>query len=460
MLSPCKGMNTTNIVKAFLGGGDERTRKMKRNSLSMLIVKGISILVSLAYVPMMLKYVDRTDYGVLLTLTSIVQWVALLDIGIGNGLRNSLTKNLAEQNYDKARENISSCYAALALYVSVIGIVFICVAPSLSWQAILNATNNPEDDLLTLSIITFLSFCLQFVVNLLTSILYACQMPAYTSYIMLTTQIVNFVLVYVMVHFLGMTSILEIGTITCFTPPLILILYSLIIFRKKLAHIAPTFKNVHIKSVNSILSLGVKFFILQINTLVLFQANNIIITQNVNPEAVVVYNIAYKYIGMIVVVFNIIAAPVWSATTDAYARKDYIWIKRTIVYLRKVFFCILIAGVIMAIVSPFVYRIWLGKELIDIPFLITSLVLIFCTFEILYRIYGVFINGMGKLYVQIWLTSILAILYIPLAIFLGRILGLVGVLTANIIIFFANYIWAKIQCSMLINMTATGIWNK
>ena len=447
-------------LKSFVVGGDERTRKMKRNSLSMLIIKGLSILVSLAYVPMMLKYVDRADYGVLLTLTSIVHWVAMLDIGLGNGLRNTLAKNLAREEYDKAKESVSSCYAALAIYVTAIVVVFLCVAPFLSWKGILNAPNNSEQELLGLAIIVFVSFCMQFVVNLLTSILYACQMPAFTSYIFFATQVVNFVLVYIMIHFFGMNSILQIGSVTCFTPPVVIIIFSLFLYRKKLSNIAPSFKCVRLKSVGGILSLGVKFFLLQIITIVLFQANNIIITQTVGPEAVVTYNVAYKYIGMTIVIFNIIISPVWSAATDAYVRNDYEWMKKTIIYLRKIFFIVIGIGSVMLVLSRFVYRVWLGKDTIDIPFTVSGLILAYCAFEILYRIYVAFINGVGKLHLQMIITSIIACLYIPVAVLLGKYMGLEGVLIANILVFVLNFLWSRTQCMKIVNQTATGIWNR
>lgn len=453
-------MDLIRRIRSFLLEGDERSRKMKRNTFSMLLVKGFSILVSLAYIPMMLKAVDRTDYGVLLTLTSIVQWVAMLDIGLGNGLRNSIANNLARNEYDKASESISSCYAALTLYVTIIVVLFVIIAPFLNWQSILNAHNNPESELLSLAIIVFISFCVQFVVNLLTSILYACQMPAITSYIMLATQVANFVLVYIMIHFFNIHTILEIGTVTCLVPPAVLIVFSIVLFRNKLSHIAPSIKKIQLKSVNGIISLGVKFFVLQVVTIVLFQANNIIISQAVGPEAVVTYNVAYKYIGMIVVVFNIIITPVWSAVTDAYVREDYDWIRKTLNYIRKVFYGVLAGGIVMLLISPVVYKIWLGKDTIDIPYLISGLMLTYCIFEILYKIYGTIINGTGKLYLQMVITSIIAIVYIPMAFFLGKTIGLAGVLIANTIVFFANYIWSKIQCNKIINQTATGIWNK
>ena len=447
-------------LKSFFLSGDDRTQKMKRNTISMLVVKGLSILVSLAYVPMMLKNVNRADYGVLLTLTSLVHWVAMLDIGLGNGLRNTLAKNLALQEYAKAKENISSCYAALSIYVSVIVAMFLCIAPFLSWKSILNAPNNSEAELLTLTMIVFISFCLQFVVNLMTSILYACQKPAHTSYIMFCTQVANFIIVYIMIHAFGLTSILEIGSVTCLTPPIVIIIYSMYLFRKQLSNISPSFKSVHLKSVNSILTMGVKFFILQIITIVLYQSNNIIIAQTVNPESVVIFNVAYKYMGMIIVVFNIIISPVWSAATDAYVTSDFEWMKHTLQYIRKIFRGIVCVGLFMLLLSKPIYTLWLGKDTVDIPYLITGLVFIYCVFDILYRTYGTFINGMGKLRLQMVITSILSTIYIPTAVILGKQFGLPGVLLTNAIVYFANFMWAKIQCTKLINQTATGIWNE
>ena len=285
-------------------------------------------------------------------------------------------------------------------------------------------------------------------------------MPRFTSYITLTTQVVNFVLVYCMIQIMGIHSILAIGSVTCLVPPIVLLVFSFVLFRKKLSHIAPSFKSVRLKSVGGVLSLGVKFFLLQVVTIILFQANNIIITQTVGPDAVVTYNVAYKYIGMTVVIFNIINAPVWSAVTDAYVRGDYAWIKKTLIYLRKMFFIVFAIGVLMLAISPFVYKVWLGEDTIDIPIYISGLVLIYCSLEILYRIYGTVINGTGKLVIQMILTSIIAVLYIPVAVILGKVLGLSGVLIANALVFFANFIWSKIQCVKIINNTAKGLWDK
>lgn len=114
----------------------------------------------------------------------------------------------------------------------------------------------------------------------------------------------------------------------------------------------------------------------------------------------------------------------------------------------------------MVVVSPYIYNIWLGKGVIDIPLSTTSLVFLYISFEMLYKVYGTIINGTGKVYAQMIITGGIAIVYIPVAYLLGSLMGLLGVLVANTIVFFINYIWSKIQCNKILNGTANGFWNK
>lgn len=158
--------------------------------------------------------------------------------------------------------------------------------------------------------------------------------------------------------------------------------------------------------------------------------------------------------------FNIAIAPIWSATTDAYVKKDFAWIKKTISYSKKICYATIIIGCIMLLLSQNVYKLWLGTGTITIPYTTTGLILLYTSFEMLYKIYGTIINGIGKVYAQMVITGIVAIVYIPFAYFLGSKFGLIGVLIANVIVFVINYIWSKTQCLMLINNTAKGIWNK
>lgn len=449
----------TQIRKKFIGT-DSRSKKMYKNTVAMIGIRGVSMILTLISAPIMLHHVDRADYGVLLTLTSIVGWVGYMDVGLGNGLRNKLPEFLAKGDFHSAKKIVSSCYVTLAIYVALIIVIFLMVSPFVDWLGVLNSPTSDAGEIRGLTNVVFIAFCIQFLFGLINSILFAYQMPAFQSLFTFVGQFIALIALVIQVYVFDVTSVLQIGAVNSMIPPLVLFLGSIGLFRTKLEEIAPSFKLFEFKSVGSILSLGLKFFVLQMITIVLFQANSIIIARVVSPEAVVEYNLAFKYVSLLTMIFTIVITPVWSATTDAYVRKDFAWINKTISLSRKVCIASIFIGVLMVLASKFVYGIWLGKGTIDINYSTTSLILLYISFEMLYKVYGTIINGTGKVFAQIILTGVIAIIYIPLAILLGKLFGLSGVLIANAIVFALNYLWSKVQCNKLISQTATGIWNK
>lgn len=439
---------------------DDRSKKMYKNTAVMVIIKGASIFISLMSAPIMLHHVNRADYGVLLTLTSIVSWVGMMDVGIGNGLRNKLPEMLAKGDLQGAKKAISSSYAVLAIYVGLLISAFLIASPFIDWLNVLNSPKSDADEINGLAVVVFIAFCLQFLLGLIVSILYAHQMPAMNSLISFGSQVVTFIALIIQVYVFNVTSVFQIGAVNCLIPPSFMLFGTIILFTTKLKDVAPTFRLIDFKSVSGILSLGVKFFILQIITIVLFQANSIIITRVVGPEAVVEYNMAFRYISVLTMFFNIMITPIWSATTDAYVRGDFAWIRKTLKFSRKICLIAIGSGVLMTILSKQVYSLWLGKSAIDISYTTTGLICLCVSFEMLYKVYGTIINGTGKVFAQMVITGFIAICYIPMALFLGKTLGLSGVLIANSLVFILNYLWSKIQCTKILNNTAYGFWGK
>ena len=448
------------IIKNKYKNTDGRSKKMYKNTAIMVFIKGFSILISLMSAPIMLHHVNRADYGVLLTLTSIVGWVGMMDIGLGNGLRNKLPEMLAKGDLQGAKKAVSSSYAALTMYVGLLISIFLVSSSYIDWRNVLNSPMSDAEEINGLAAVVFIAFCVQFLLGLIVSILYGYQMPAANSLISFVSQVVTFIALIVQVYIFKVSSVFQIGAVNCLIPPLIMLLATIFLFATKLREVAPTFKMIDFKYVSGILSLGVKFFILQIITIVIFQANSIIITRVVGPEAVVEYNMAFRYISVLTMFFNIMITPIWSATTDAYVRGDFAWIRKTLYLSRKICLIAIVGGILMTIFSKQVYTLWLGKGAIDISYTTTALVCLYVSFEMLYKVYGTIINGTGKVFAQMVITGFIAICYVPLALLLGKILGLSGVLIANSAVFILNYLWSKVQCSKILNDTAYGFWGK
>ena len=65
---------------------------------------------------------------------------------------------------------------------------------------------------------------------------------------------------------------------------------------------------------------------------------------------------------MVEMVAMIVLAPIWSAYTDAYTRQDFAWMKRSAVKLERMGFLAFLALVILLLISPYIFRWWLGDD--------------------------------------------------------------------------------------------------
>ena len=119
---------------------------------------------------------------------------------------------------------------------------------------------------------------------------------------------------------------LSIGVST-FLPAAII---SIVFFNSNYKLLKPSFKFVQFKHVNDLTSLGIKFFVLQVASVVIFTTDNLIITQLFGPAQVAPYSIALKYFNIAQMGFSIIITPFWSAFTEAYAKNDFGWIRNII----------------------------------------------------------------------------------------------------------------------------------
>ena len=148
--------------------------------------------------------------------------------------------------------------------------------------------------------------------------------------------------------------------------------------------------------------------------------------------------------------FSIMCVPYWSATTDAYAKKDFKWIKNANTILK----------VIMTFISPYIYNIWIGDKA-EVPLSMTALVGIYEFILIVSTRYSFVLNGIGKLKLQLYVTIIMAISYLPLAIFAIRGTDDINMLLIVMCaINLPGLIINAVQYRKVINGTATGIWLK
>ncbi|MBS1605125.1 MAG: oligosaccharide flippase family protein [Bacteroidetes bacterium] len=450
------GTQQLTVIKKMLNKGHARTANARKNILASFLIKGCNIAIGLLLVPLTIHYVNATRYGIWLTLSSIIGWLGFFDIGLGNGLRNKFAEALAKGDHAIARVYVSTTYAILTIIISITLLVFFCVNPFLNWTKILNAPAEMAGELSLLAIIVFSSFALRFVLQLITTILTADQKPARASLFNLFGSAFSLAVIFILTRTTS-GNLIYLGLGLAFTPVLVFCTSSLWFYSGDYKRYAPSLKHVDFRLSRSLMGLGLKFFVIQIAAIILYETANIIISQLFGPAEVTPYNIAYRYFGIISMVFSIIMTPYWSAFTEAWHKKDMVWIRST---MRKLDL-LSIAGIgvilLMLAVSSFAFRIWVGKD-VTVPIGISIVLAAYFIVYVRNMVYIYFLNGVGAVKLQLYSSVAGMIVNIPLAIFLGRRMGVAGVLLSSVILNGINTIWTVIQYKKIINNKATGIW--
>ncbi len=447
-------------IRRVFNRDDFRNFQARKHIVISYFLRALSSIASLAMIPIVLDYIGNEAYGIWITLSSVIAWIGLFDIGLGNGLRNRFAEALAKNNITLARTYVSTTYAAVFLISLVLSIIFFGIFPFLNWIKILNAPSEMATELQWLAGIIFIFFMLRFNLKLIGVILVADQKPALNNAFDPISNISALLIILILSHYTH-GSILYVGVVMSILPVLVVLAASMILYNSTYKAYRPAFKYISFQYLKDLANLGVQFFIIQISVIIIFATDNIIITQLFGPSEVTVYNIAHKYFTMLVVAFVIYISPYWSAFTESWVKKEYNWIRKTMKINLKFWIFCFFAALIMLAISPWFYTIWIGDRL-SIPFNLSMLMAIYVIIYNFTSIYTNFINGISKIRLQLYVAIIQAVINIPLSVFFAKHMGLGinGVILATICCLLISIIFMPIQYHMLINNKARGIWNK
>src|SRR5216683_1965978 len=149
--------------------GRERYRRAGMTASTSYIAKGLTLLMGFVSVPLTVHYLGAERYGVWLTISSLLLWVALTDFGLaGNALVNVLSEAAGNDDRESARHYAASAFWALVAIALVLGVVFMAAFNSIPWRAVFrvsDATSSRELESTCALVLTL------FVINLPLSLL-------------------------------------------------------------------------------------------------------------------------------------------------------------------------------------------------------------------------------------------------------------------------------------------------
>lgn len=395
-----------------------------------LLLKVLSIGLSFYSVRINIQYLGVEQYGVWAVIFSIMTLLVFFDFGVSNGLKNKVSESLIRSDYSSARTYIASAYVfSLGLFFTLISIFYVFCG-YFDWTILFDSIHTDQElDIVFLVAASFV--LLNFILMVVHQVINAVQKSSITVF----SQLLTLILMVLSVSLLSLYSegkLIYISVaygLSIVTSNFVITVY----FYKGHRELIPKLGRIERDKFLSLCELGGKFFLLQIFALVISLTDRILVSKFVGVSEVSIYDVLYKYFSILIVFHTLINAPLWSIYSEAYGRKDYLWI-RSMVSKFGVLFCAYFTAVLfMSIFGPLVVKYWIGEGLGDISRIDILFIGIMALFYMAYTSLAMLSNGINYTYPQMLLGGIGALLNIPMSAYLSSFLGMKGIVLASII---------------------------
>lgn len=447
-------MKFSNIFRS----NDFRTQIAKKNVILLFLNKIIAVIISFQLIPATIGFVDSSQYGIWIAISSIVTWMVYFDFGLTHGFRNNFAKAKAKGDIDLAKGYLSTSYVVLAGIFLSIMLICLLINHFINWSVILNVDNSLNSILYKVFNLLIVFFSLQMIFNLLVTFLLANQKPAFSASIVTVGQLLSLLAIYMM-NFYAEGSLVNLAYALVGIPVISLVVISFLLFKTRFKEYAPSIRDVNFSLTKDIIGLGSKFFIIQLSMLFVFQFANFIIIRIMGAEAVTKYTIVYRYFSIIYIAIGIIFLPFWSAFTDAFTKREFGWMNETYHKLSKIWIFTIPICIILFILSSFVYKHWLAKNL-EIDYKLSLAMGISMIILSRANLYMVCLNGIGKIYIQMLVYIVFALISAPLMFYLTIIWGYYGVILVTSLVYLSQAVVGHIQLNKILKNKDDGIWSK
>ena len=436
-----------------------RGKAIRKNVFFSIAFKGLSIIISLLFVPLTLHYIDKYNYGIWMTISSILVWIYYFDIGIGSGLRTKLAEAIAQNKGHLAKGYISTAFYILGSAMLVLVVLYVLLSEFIDWNNIFNISHDKSPQLNEIMFIVITITGVSFVLKLIVAIFHALQYSSINEFLNFFSNFLSFLFIYIYTKTIPNGDLALIVYTFVGMPIFVYGLAILFVFTKKLKFLCPNYKYVSKTNIKDLVGLSGNFFVIQIINLILYSTTSLFISHFFTPTSVTDYSISYRYFSIAMIIFTIIINPYWGAITNAYAKQDMSWIKQAIKKLLLIWGGLSLLVLFLLLCSSFVYKIWLGKD-INIPITMGISVSIYIIMFNLNNIFVSIINGIGKIRLQLYVSIIQLLLFLPLALSLSKITGASGIIWATSILLAITTIVLVWQVLLLIKKSSIKIINQ
>ena len=416
-----------------------------------LVFKSISMILVFLTTSFIFKYLGNIDYGIWVTIYSIISWVYFLDFGFSNVIKTKLP-TLLQNKQKEVNVLISTIYIGIGGISLFILLLFIILNLFVSFSDFLNIDNA----LINFNSILFLNLLFSVLILIIgnyKALFVGVVKTHIVEFSMMMIQLFIFcfiLLLYKYNLFQGCSKILLVSYVFGLLNLLIGIGFTIYFFSKN-KEIKISFKHFDLSVLKINASLGLKYFIIQVCMIVIYSTDYVLITKYFGPKDVANYDIVLKIFQVPMMLIIAALSPFWSIFSKTFAEQKHAWIRKTLV-IYNFSFLFFIAGitVLTFIINEIIY-LWMNERF-EISKTLLLTISIYISMRTFTAMYNYFLNGINKINLSLGLTVFGAVINIPLCILMIKAgFGVSGIVIGTCISILPTTIALPIQAFKIIN---------
>jgi O-antigen/teichoic acid export membrane protein len=348
---------------------------MAWTSVGSLLFRVISALTVFATARLTLNYLGAERYGLWMTITSAVLMMGFADLGLGDGVLAAISKDHGEGNLDAVRRTIASSAFVLASIAGILFLIFFLTYWRISWADFFNVKSpQARAEAGPATAVFLICFLAGLPLSLTASVYSGLQEGFVLRLWQITGSLMGLGAVGLCIF---LRASLPWLVLSISAPPLAaLFAGGAALFGHSKPHLRPNSTNLSWRATRELLRRSLIYLGSALLAPVAVFSDNLMIAHFVSAEAVSGYAVTAKLFGLCTLVPGIVRGSAWPAYVEAFARKDYAWIRRT--QRRLIFWTTFLTGLpalFFFAAAPWILKLWLGQEVRPSPALTSGLAL-------------------------------------------------------------------------------------
>jgi O-antigen/teichoic acid export membrane protein len=417
-------------------------------AVSAAVARAIGVLSSLITLPLTYRYLGAEQYGLWMLLVSMIAFMGFADLGIGLGLVNAISEACGKEDRDLAKEYFTSACVLLLGIAMILALAAIIAFPFIPWMRVLNVRSH---EVATEGARAFGFLYTVFIISVPLSAMERALVGQQRGYISQSVAALGnvFSLLMLLLTMAFHGDLVWLVIASTLGKILSMSLNGVMLFKES-RWLVPDFRRYRNRAAKRVFNLGLMYFVLQSGVAINFTADNIVIAQLRGAAAVAVYSVPQKLFGIISAIIGMAVAPLWPAFSEANARGDHHWVRRT--FWRSLWatfaFTVPLYAVLI-LVGPWMLRTLFGRTLQAPHSLIVALA-VWGVVGSISNVTSTLLSGAGVLKPQALLVVIVSPVNLALSVLLTIRFGVIGVclgsIAAQTLITLPTYAWLISRC--------------